>query len=44
MEFTEAVARSAQRSQSVDLPLEEFLEADDKEIVVDAGSTEDAFS
>jgi predicted dehydrogenase len=31
MEFTEAVARSAQRGQVVTLPLEEFLQADEEE-------------
>jgi predicted dehydrogenase len=29
MEFTEAVARSAQRAEAVELPLEEYLEAED---------------
>ena len=31
MEFTEAVARSAQRGEAVELPLEEFLETEAKE-------------
>jgi hypothetical protein len=31
MEFTEAVARSAQRDQMIELPLEEFLDADEDE-------------
>ena len=38
MEFTEAVARSAQRGRAVELPLEEFLEEDSEEVVVDTNT------